>query len=474
VAPAAPRDQAVTADAPQAEPAVPRPTAPDSYAVVIGIEKYRRDVSPADGAALDAQNFALIAEQAFGVPSRNLHLLIDGDATKASIDAQVAEWLPKNANADGDVYFFYAGHGSPNPENKSRYLLPWDADPRYLATQGVDLNALLAHLEKLPARRVYVFLDACFTGGGGRSVLSKGTRPLVLQRRTTAAPRMSNLFLFTATSANEVTGVADDGGGLYSTELFRGLLGAADGNGDGAISVGELHDHTRDAVGDAARRNNRDQVPELLAPIGGRDVILLSSPPRGLVLHRLTLEPKQAEAPVPVKPGPDELLLHFEPPDGRWSLVERIGESARPLCRGRCEVVAKKSAMLEVESNGDSYDVSLDEQLEGEQTVLIAPSSGSVAAGVTLTAIGGVALLTALILTLTVDQPGCTEPQYEYQTRTCGSRGVSGPYTALGGLVFSAVGVPLLIFSSPTHVEVTDEAPGATVIGWRFGGRLPL
>src|SRR5688572_3106026 len=52
-----------------------------SIALVIGIEKYRRNLRDADGAETDARLFAAFAEKTLGLPARNIHLLLGADAT---------------------------------------------------------------------------------------------------------------------------------------------------------------------------------------------------------------------------------------------------------------------------------------------------------------------------------------------------------------------------------------------------------
>ncbi len=60
--------------------------------------------------------------------------------------------------------------------------------------------------------------------------------------------------------------------GLFSYYLMRGLGGEADGNGDRAITVEELHGYIAGEVGRQAARLGREQSPELF---GVRDRVLV-------------------------------------------------------------------------------------------------------------------------------------------------------------------------------------------------------
>lgn len=136
------------------------------------------------------------------------------------------------------------------------------ADPACLKTRGIPIKSLYTSLEKLPAQNLYVFLDACFSGGGARSVLAKGTRPRVPVKTETA----KRLVALTASGARETTGAARDlKHGLFTRYLLAGLGGAADANADKAVSVGELADFVTKNVSPDARLDNREQTPSLIS-----------------------------------------------------------------------------------------------------------------------------------------------------------------------------------------------------------------
>lgn len=90
-------------------------------------------------------------------------------------------------------------------------------------------------------------MDACFSGTGGRSVLAKGTRPLVAK-------------VDLASGSDEITGIdAPSAHGLFTYHLLKGL--SAKG---GKATFKALHDYLAPKVQDAARRENRDQTPQLI------------------------------------------------------------------------------------------------------------------------------------------------------------------------------------------------------------------
>jgi hypothetical protein len=245
---------------------------PDSFAVVVGIENYSA-LPKADFAARDAQAMRDHLKS-LGYPVRNTMFLAGDKAVRSGLEKYVETWLPKQVDADSRVFFYFAGHGAPDPKNGQTYLMPWDADPKYLDDTGYPTKKLLAKLDALPAKQVFVALDTCFSGSGGRSVLAEGTRPLVT-KVDLGHVAAKHLVVFTASGPDEVTGTAkEQGHGLFTYYFLKGLNGAAHGSKKG-VTVQDLYDYLRPQVEDAARRDNRDQSPQLFVPPEGQRQFLI-------------------------------------------------------------------------------------------------------------------------------------------------------------------------------------------------------
>lgn len=149
----------------------------DNFALVVGIEKYS-SLPEAQFAERDAE---AVREHlvALGYPLRNIVLLTDLQATNSGLVKNLEAWLPNNVNERSTVFFYYSGHGAPEASSGQAYLVPIDGDPQYLEKTGYPVKRLYERLNSLKAKRVIVALDSCFSGAGGRSVLAKGTKPLV-------------------------------------------------------------------------------------------------------------------------------------------------------------------------------------------------------------------------------------------------------------------------------------------------------
>lgn len=247
------------------KPRYKRATDPDAYAVVIGIEAYS-DLPAASYAERDAK---AVKEHllALGYPERNVALLLGAKAGRASMAKMLDTWLANNVNERSTVFVYYSGHGAPDPKTGEGYLVPWDGDPQFLEDTGYPIKRLYAKLAALKAKRSIVALDACFSGSGGRSVLAKGLRPLVA--KVSLSQDSAKVVALTAADGAQVTGTLDEQGhGLFTYYLLRGLNGAAK-DGSGRVTVRGLYDYVVPNVQDGARRQNRDQTPQLFPREGG-------------------------------------------------------------------------------------------------------------------------------------------------------------------------------------------------------------
>ncbi len=238
---------------------------PNAFALVVGIEKYR-DVPPPSGARADAQAFAQLAERTLGVPEDHVRLLIDEHATRGDLEKALA-WLELNVPAGGRVYFFYSGHGAPDPVSGTAYVLPYDGDPAALDQTALQLSVVTDRLAATKAAESVAFLDACFSGAGGRSVLPRGARPLVRVQTPTIA---RGVAVLASSSGSEISGASSDGAnGLFSKYLLQALGQAqADADGDLQISLGELVGFIEPRVAREARLENRVQTPTLTVSDG--------------------------------------------------------------------------------------------------------------------------------------------------------------------------------------------------------------
>lgn len=158
---------------------------------------------------------------------------------------------------ESDVTVYYSGHGVPGLKDRRGYLLPVDADPERPEINGYPLDVLYANLEKLNARSVTVYIDACFSGDSGGGMLIRGASGVTIAPKRPPAPH--GMAVIAATAGDQVASWDEEGRhGLFTAHLLEALGGKADGaphgNGDGRVTLAEVKAYLDREMTYAARR----------------------------------------------------------------------------------------------------------------------------------------------------------------------------------------------------------------------------
>jgi uncharacterized caspase-like protein len=235
----------------------------NSYAIVIGIQQYR-DIIEAEYAVNDARAVQELLIDKMGYPEENVLLLLDERATKADLEKYLLVWLKNRVDTQSSVFIYYSGHGAPDPNSGDSYIVPFDGDPNYIAITGYPVKKLYQSLAELPTRNVFIVMDSCFSGLGGRSVLAAGTRPVFVSVENPLLVS-NNMVVFSSSQKNQIsTSYPKKKHGLFTYFFLNGLEGEADQNRDGGIEIGELFSYLKPRVQKTARRRNIEQTPTLV------------------------------------------------------------------------------------------------------------------------------------------------------------------------------------------------------------------
>jgi hypothetical protein len=236
-----------------------------AYAIVIGIENYRQKLPKADFATQDAKLVSDYLIKAMGYPEENVILLTDDKALQSDMTKYFEKWLHNNVEKDGTVFIYYSGHGAPDPKTGGAYLVPYDGDPSFIAETGYPLKRMYDALGKLPAKEIVVTLDSCFSGAGGRSVIAKGARPLVMNLQGNLA-LSKNMTVLSASSGEQISSTYDEKGhGLFTYFLLKGIKNEDVVKPDGSIKMDDLFGYIKPQVERIARKQyNNEQTPQLM------------------------------------------------------------------------------------------------------------------------------------------------------------------------------------------------------------------
>lgn len=172
----------------------------NTFAVIIANEDYRA-VADIPFALNDGNIFREYCIKTLGIPE--FHISYIKNATVNDIYSEV-KWLKDicNTHKDAQIIFYYTGHGVPDVRSNAAYLLPVDGVGTDVST-GYKLDDLYATLGSVPAKKVTVFMDACFSG-----TTRKDGKEMLVEAKGVAIKAKSgmpqgNMVVFSAAQGDE-------------------------------------------------------------------------------------------------------------------------------------------------------------------------------------------------------------------------------------------------------------------------------
>jgi len=231
------------------------------WAFIIGNEDYSnfqnslQTESDVEFAIHDAQIFKEYATKILGVPEENAFPYYNLRIVEMNRVLNTISSIAKNSKGQAEIFVYYAGHGFPDEQTKEPYLMPVDvsgSDLKY----AIGLNDFYKKLTEFPSKRVTVFLDACFSGGG-RNL------GLISARGVKVRPKESllkgNLVVFAASSGDQTSlPYREKQHGIFTYYLFKKLK---ETNGD--INYNDLKEYLERTVGlRSPVVNNKEQNPQ--------------------------------------------------------------------------------------------------------------------------------------------------------------------------------------------------------------------
>ena len=219
---------------------------PNIYAVVIGISQYApgNNIPDLKYAHRDAQEFASFLQSKSGgsVPAENIRLLLNEDATVASV-LQAMTWLKETCGKDDLVFFYFAGHGDKESQTiyNLGFLLTYNTPrPNYEgnAIRIEYLNEIANTLSVTNNANVVIITDACHSGDLATGSFHWSS----LVGDALRAVKNKEIRIASCTT-NQLSAEGKDWGGgrgAFSYYLVNGLKGLADRDHDGTVSKKDI------------------------------------------------------------------------------------------------------------------------------------------------------------------------------------------------------------------------------------------
>jgi hypothetical protein len=244
------------------------------YAVLIGANQGATGDRMLSFAETDAERVAEVLTDLGDVPAENQVLLRGKSASVVRRALITVNDRIRTTRRDGDesvLIVYYSGHA--------------DASALHLYDERLELAELEALVRGSPADVRVLVIDACRSGALTRVKGGRPAPPVDLDHDLLG----EGLVFLTSSAAGEDAQESDEVGGSFFTHyLTSGLLGAADGDGDGDVTLAEAFRFAREQTIVASSRTLAGtQHPTFRYELRGRGDITLTRP--GGAQRRATL-----------------------------------------------------------------------------------------------------------------------------------------------------------------------------------------
>ncbi|MFO7706975.1 MAG: caspase family protein [Desulfobacterales bacterium] len=255
-----------------------KPARRNIYAVVVGINDYPK-FPKLKYAVNDAREFLRFLVETNNIPTQNITVLINEEATITNLRSALGTTLRTAAGPADMALIFFAGHGTTEPDSESadgdgveKYLLAYDTIPGDLYSTGLPMREVSHIVKRIKSECLILIADACYSGAaGGRTVNLTGARSRMDEGFLEKIVQGKGKVVLTASAANEVSIEKDElRHGVFTYYLLEGLRGAADADRDGMVTVDEAYRYVSEEV---PRATGQEQHPVKKGEVEGKLVL---------------------------------------------------------------------------------------------------------------------------------------------------------------------------------------------------------
>ncbi|NQU42875.1 SUMF1/EgtB/PvdO family nonheme iron enzyme, partial [bacterium] len=255
-------ERALAVVATTAGPSIMRDTK-NNWGIFIGINEFEaKEVAGLRFCVADARQLhgALTGEFALIPPSQS-YLLISGEDGKSIPDRRnilkTVQYVCRQAKEDSLIVISISTHGFTGADGKA-YVLPVDGDPELLAHTAVEVETINDYLQASAATKKILIVDACRedTARGQKG----GGAALMTEEFQNSLKAGAGQITLASCGPSQVSYENDQQGhGVFTYYLIKGLQGEAPPNHKGYITLWTLFQYANDQTKEWCKVNLREE-----------------------------------------------------------------------------------------------------------------------------------------------------------------------------------------------------------------------
>ena len=226
----------------------------NSYAFIVGINKYQDPTIPSLNYAVNDANAIAKMLESLEFPKENIKILLNEEATLAKIKDEFAS-LGKKTKKNDRLLVYWAGHGESEATARGGevgYLIPSDARLASKYSTCLGMEEVKRMTEMVAAKHILFLVDACYGGLAGvtsRAILKQTEAYL---QKVTSAEAVQ--IITAGTKDEEVVESATWKHSAFAKAILDGFESrVADLDGNSVVTADELFSYLQPKVFDLSR-----------------------------------------------------------------------------------------------------------------------------------------------------------------------------------------------------------------------------
>lgn len=244
-------------------------------ALLIGVSDYEGGLASLPGTQVDIQEMQRVLQKPQVAGFDVVELLVNPDPTQMQF--AIEKLFLENRSRDDLILLYFSGHGVKDDNGRLYFatrITQKNQQGRVFTSTAVPASFIQNCMSSFNShsKRQVLILDCCFSGVFANDMKAKQAEEEVVDIKAQLGGE--GRAVLTSSTSTQVS-YEKEGAGIYTRYLVQGLeTGAADRNGDGQISVDELHEYAKEKVQEAAP----SMQPEIYAVKEGYKILLAQAP----------------------------------------------------------------------------------------------------------------------------------------------------------------------------------------------------
>jgi len=241
-------------------------------ALLIGVSEYGTGLTGLPGTEADLKAMQQVLQNPQVCNFEAVEALLNPDPTQML--RAIETLFTENRNRDDLVLLYFTGHGV-RDDNGTLYfatrITEKNPQGRIRTSTAVPAARLQEYMSQSRSKRQVLILDCCFSGAFANDMKAKAVDAAIDVKTQLGGEGRAVLTSSTATQVS----YEKEGASIYTRYLVQGLAtGAADRDGNGEITIDELHEYAKEKVQEAAP----SMQPEIYLVREGYRIVIARAP----------------------------------------------------------------------------------------------------------------------------------------------------------------------------------------------------